>query len=314
MTTFFNTLKSTNKYVYFFVKCTAFIVLFFIADFALGSAFNHFYGTQKKGWDYRTKYSIENTTANILLVGSSRVQQQYNPTFFEDRLQTTCYNAGRDGETFLYQYALLQGVLNRYQPKAILLECENNMFLQHPTSYERLSCLLPYYKNHPEMRPVLQKRSPFEKLKLYSQMYPYNSLLFKIVIGNISKGEDEDIKGYVPLMGALHEEKRQVNFNKKYIMDSLKIQLFTQLVQQCTSKHIKLYLTCSPYFSQGYGNDQSLELAKKIAQQYTVPFIDLSKGHPLLQQSNLYDDTAHVNNIGSKILSNIIVDSLLQYQ
>jgi hypothetical protein len=312
--TFLNKLKTTNKYIYFFVRCTVFILLFFIVDALIGTGLSHFYGAQKKGWDYRTKYSIENTTANLLLIGSSRVQQQYNPTYFEDRLHITCYNAGRDGETFLYQYALLQGVLNRYQPKAILLECENNMFLLHPTSYERLSCLLPFYKNHQEMRPVLEKRSSFEKIKLFSQMYPYNSLLFKIAIGNLSKSDDEDIKGYVPLTGALQEAKRQVNFDKKYVMDSLKIHLFTQLVQQCADKKIKLYLTCSPYFSEGYGTDQSLQLAKQIAQKYAVPFIDLSKGHPLLQLSNLYDDTAHVNSTGSKILSNIIVDSLLQHQ
>lgn len=314
MPTLLNNLKHKNQYLYFFTKCVIFILLFGVVDYTIGNVFHKFYQSQKKGWDFRTKYSIENTTANMILVGSSRVQQQYNPTFFEERLKTSCYNAGRDGETFLYQYTVLQGILKRYLPTSILLECENKMFLQHPTSYERLNCLLPFYKDYPVMRPVLEKRSPFEKLKLQSQMYPYNSLLFKVAIGNLSKQEDEDIKGYVPLMGALHEPMRVVNFNTTYPMDSLKITLFKQLIHQCKQQHIQLYLVCSPYFSTGLGNDASLTLAKEIAAQQQIPFIDLSKGHPLLQQSNLFDDTAHVNNIGSKILSNIIIDSIEKYK
>lgn len=69
--------------------------------------------------------------------------------------------------------------------------------------------------------------------------------------------------------------------------------------------------SCSPYFSNGFGNDTSLQLAKQIAKENNIPFFDLSKGHPLLNNSRLYDDTAHVNQTGSPILSNIIIDSII---
>lgn len=304
-------IKKENKRKYYMLKTAVFILLFFAVDFIIGFAFHKLYLKQKSGWEYRTKYSIEDTKADMILVGSSRAQQQYNPEFFETRLNMTCYNAGRDGQSFLYQYAVLQGILKRYSPKTILIECERKMFMPNPGSYERLSCLLPFYQDHPEMREVILLKSPYEKIKLLSKSYPYNSLFFKILIANVSKKPDEDIKGYVPLKGSLNEKKRFVDFSVPYDIDSIKLKYFSLLVEQCQKANIKLYFACSPYYINSYGSDASLRIVKKIADKESIPFFDLSKGVPELNDSRLYDDTVHVNQAGSKILANIVIDSIL---
>jgi hypothetical protein len=94
-------------------------------------------------------------------------------------------------------------------------------------------------------------------------------------------------------------------------MVSTKIGFYNSVIQLCKENNIELVMSCSPYFSNGFGNDSSLTLAKKLAKQNSVPFFDLSKGHPLLNNSKLYDDTAHVNITGSPILTNIIIDSVM---
>ncbi|HXL56454.1 MAG TPA: hypothetical protein VN958_09365 [Chitinophagaceae bacterium] len=309
MFNYIKSIKSKNGYR-FFLKLGFFILIFFLVDLSIGKVFYSFYSQQKSGWEYRTKYSIEDTKADMLMFGSSRAQQQYNPTFFEERLNLSCYNTGRDGEDILYQYAVFIAVLKRYKPKVILLECENKMFYNSKDSYDRLSCFLPFYKDHPEIRSIIELRSPNERVKLLSHMYPYNSLFFKISNGNISK--DEDIKGYLPLKGALNEPMRPVNYSNVYDLDSIKIKFYNSIIDLCKKSDIHLVLVCSPYFSKGFGNDTSLILAKKIAKENNIPFFDLSRGHPLLDKSNLFDDTAHVNQTGSKILSNIIIDSIKQ--
>ena len=129
-----------------------FFVLLIAADYFTGKIINYFYFRQTSGWDYETKYSIEDTKADVLIFGASRAQQQYNPEFIEDSLKLTCYNVGRDGMPFFYHYAVLQGVLKRYSPKIILLDCEYGVLKKAESSYERISCLLPYYKGYPEMR------------------------------------------------------------------------------------------------------------------------------------------------------------------
>ena len=306
----FNYFKNTGnrKGVRFLLKLAIFVVIFFLVDRLAGEVLHYLYEHQRSGWEYRTKYSIEDTKADMLIFGSSRAQQQYNPAFFEKRLNLSCYNTGRDGEDILYQYGVFTSILNRYKPKVVMLECENKMFFNSQASYDRLSCFLPFYRDHPELHSLIELRSPNERLKLLSHMYPYNSLFFKISGGIMS--EDDAIQGYVPLKGALNEPIRAVNYSTVYKMDSTKINFYNSIITLCKKYNIELILTCSPYFSKGFGNDASLTLAKKIAEENNIPFFDLSKGHPLLSRSNLYDDTAHVNQTGSVILSNIIIDSI----
>lgn len=310
MLNFIQKIKSKNSYQYFFLKLGIFAILLFMTDFIVGNIFKSIYLKQNSGWEYRTKYAIEDTKAAILIFGSSRAQQQYNPIYFEERLKTSCYNVGRDGQVILYQYPVLQAILKRYTPKAIILECDNRMFIDTKDAYERLACLLPFYEKHPEIRAALTLKNSNEKIKLLSHMYPYNSTFFKIVQG-VFKKEDEDIKGYIALKGALSEEIRLVDLGKSYNIDTNRIAFYRSFIALCKQSGVKLVITASPYFSKEVGNDPSLTIAKQIAYDSNIPFYDLSKGHLLLSKSNLFDDTAHVNQTGSKILSNIVIDSIL---
>ncbi|MDB5277769.1 MAG: esterase, hydrolase-type domain [Ferruginibacter sp.] len=310
----FKKLSAVNGYQHLLIKTGAFIILAFIADFFVGGIFHYFYFKQSSGWEYRTKYSIEDTRADVLIFGASRAQQQYNPDYIEKKTGLTCYNTGRDGEPVFYYYGVLQGVLKRYTPKIIILDVENNVFRESQDSYDRLSILLPYYTTHPEMRPVIELRSPFEKLKLQSRVYPFNSMLFKIAIGNtdFNKKRFEDIKGYVPLTGALDEPIRTVDLSKnKYAVDTNKINCYKSFINDCLKANIKLYLVCSPYFFRAVGEDTSMQIAKEIAKERKVDFIDFSKDKLFLSNSKFFDDTIHVNVSGSEIFSNKVADTLL---
>lgn len=294
------------------IRIAAFVLLLVTVDFILGKAFHYLYKNQKIGWEARTRYSVEDTKADIILLGASRAQQQYNPEYFEKRLNLSCYNVGRDGQSFLYQYAVIEGILKRYHPKMIILECERKMFMESPASRERLSCLLPLYKDHSELREIIAQRSPLEKFKLLSQSYPYNSVSLKILFANFTKKKDEDIKGYVPLTRSLNEAKRYVDFsNPGYELDTVKIKYFNTFIKQCQQANIKLYFTCSPFYFNYSGADTSLEIVKETAAKNHIPFFNLSKGVPELDNGKFFDDTVHVNRTGSYILTNIIIDSIV---
>ena len=309
----FKNLTIKKGYSYLLLKLTAFLLMAFIFDFIVGSLFSYLYFKQTSGWEFRTKYSVEDTKADILIFGASRAQQQYNPIFFEERLLQTCYNVGRDGQPIFYYYGVLNAVLKRYTPKMILMDIENGVFSQSQSSYDRVAVLLPFYKTHPEMRSVIELKSPFEKIKLQSAIYPYNSLLFKIAIGNteFNKNRNKDIKGYVPLTGALDEPIRTVDFSKQYSIDTNKINIYRSFIKDCKQANVKLYIICSPYFINAIGTDTSITIAKEIARVNNVDFIDFSKDDFFLNNSKLFDDTVHVNETGSKIFSNKLIDTLI---
>lgn len=290
----------------------AFLLLIVCADFLIGKTFHYLYKKQRTGREARTRYSVEDTKAEVILLGASRAQQQYNPAFFEKRLNLSCYNVGRDGQSFLYQYAVIKALMARYNPKMIILECERKMFLENPASRERLSCLLPLYEDHPEIREVILLRGPLEKAKLLSKAYPYNSVSLKILFSNFSNKPDEDLKGYVPLTRSLNEPKRLVDFSQPtYEIDSMKVKFFNLFIDQCRRANIKLYFACSPFYFNYTGKDISLEIVRQAAVKNDIPFFDLSKGVPDLDNARFFDDTVHVNRTGSDILSNIIIDSIM---
>ena len=312
----FKEIAQKKGYLYLFIKLAAFLLLAFFFDLIIGGIFNKFYFRQTSGWEYRTKYSIEDTKADILIFGASRAQQQYNPVYFEERMQQTCYNVGRDGEPIFYYYAVLKAILSRHLPKIIILDIENSVFKESQSSYDRISILLPFYKSHPEMRSIINLRSPNEKFKLQSNIYPYNSMLLKIVKGNIksSNKEKEDINGYLPLLRSLNEPVRTVDLSKPYNLDSNKLNSYKAFINDCKKANIKLYIVNSPYYFNSIGKDISMEIAKDIAHKNSIDFIDLSKDEFFLKSPQLFDDTVHVNMAGSKIFTNKVIDSVISKQ
>jgi hypothetical protein len=309
----FKKISQKKGYLYLFIKLACFLLLACFFDFLIGGVFHKFYFNQTSGWEYRTKYSIEDTKADILIFGASRAQQQYNPLYFEERLHQTCYNVGRDGEPIFYYYAVLKGILSRHIPKMIILDIENGVFKKSESSYDRISVLLPFYKTHPEMRSIIELRSPYEKIKLQSSIYPYNSMLLKIVKGNIKLGEKEkeDFNGYLPLLRSLNHPARTVDLSKPYRLDSNKLNCYKAFINDCNNANIKLYLVNSPYYFNSLGKDTSIEIAKDIAYKNSVDFIDLSRDEFFLKSPHLFDDTVHVNLAGSKIFTNKLIDSII---
>ena len=303
--------KKNYRYL---ISGVLFLALLIVADFVTGGILKYFYYRQSSGWDYETKYSVEDTKADVLIFGASRAQQQYFPDVIKDSLGLTCYNVGRDGMPFFYHYALLQAVLKRHTPKIILLDCEYGAFKEAESSYERLSSLLPFYKTHPEMRSIIELRSPFEKYKLISQTYPYNSLIFKILSGNLSSGKKKNvtINGYLPLTRSLDEPIKTIDYSERYKVDTLKVKMLQSFIDDCQKRDIKLFLVVSPYYMNIKGTDYSDELVRKSAVSNHIPYLDYSQKEVFTNNSKLFDDTVHVNITGAKIFSSMLAGDVKQ--
>src|SRR6266498_4701938 len=188
-----------NVYLFLAFKLSVLFVTLIVLDFLIGSLLNFFYFKQKSGTLYRTTYSLEKTTADLIIFGSSTANHNYYPQLFQKRFNMSCYNTGRDGISVFYQYAVLESMLKRYSPKIAIYDFEYHEFRKEKNDYDRLSVLLPYYKTHSEIRSVIELKSPYERLKLTSKVYPFNSMLFSIAIGNaeLNKKRRGDINGYV---------------------------------------------------------------------------------------------------------------------
>jgi len=302
--------KSVNQ---FFIKLAALFLLIVLVDFSLGKLLRYYYFKQESGLLYRTTYSMEKTKDECLVFGSSRANHHYRPDIFEKKLHQSYYNVGRDGLGIFYHYAVLKSILKRYTPKTIVLDLIAGELDKDVESYDRLSTLLPYYKSHPEIRSVVELKSPFEKYKLLSSVYPYNSLLFTIAVGNsqFNKARSRDIKGYVPLNGILSDTQQAKNQPFEHILDPVKVKILEDFIKTCREKKVNLYIVCSPYYNLSAHFDLSLKVEAEIARKLNVNYIDYSADTTFINHNLYFSDEDHLNDTGARIFSERLTNDII---
>lgn len=279
-------------------------------DFAIGKALRHYYFKETSGFHFRTTYAMETTEADVLVFGSSRASHNYVPEVFEDSLGMTFYNTGRDGNGIIFQTTVLKSVLKRYTPKLIILDYYGD-FKEEVNAYDRLSSLLPYYRTHEEVRKIVELRSRFEKIKLISEIYPFNSEILSIGIGNleINKKRFPENKGYIPLYKEWQTKIDSVSTYQMYSVDSAKYLALKEFINIVKNSATKIVVIYSPIFRK-FVKNQEIEICNDICIAEDVPFWDFSKDTLFLNNRHLFQDVQHLNQEGAIIFSDILVTRL----
>ncbi|MEO6301962.1 MAG: hypothetical protein ABIP51_02200 [Bacteroidia bacterium] len=253
---------------------------------------------------------MNETKADVLIFGSSKANHHYYPETFEKELNLNYYNVGRDGNFIFYHYAVLKSILKRHNPKLIILDLKNDEFAQEPDSYDRLASLLPYYKSHPEINEVIEIKSKFEKVKLLSNIYPYNSAILTIFVGNseFNKKRKADNKGYVPLKREMSEdviaEKRS-----SYKLDTNKINIYKSFIAECLKAKTKVIVVCSPSYNP-QSDGSSMTIGKNISKDNGVDFFDYSNDSIFSKKLNYFSDPEHLNEMGSMKFSELLCQKI----
>jgi len=301
-----------NKKVRLFLKLIFILSLILLFDRGIGIVLKHAYLSQKHGQRSRTTYAIDSTLAEILILGSSRASHSYIPEIFENKLHYSCYNAGMEGISILYSYAIFKAITKRFNPKLIIFDIGPYELNYSTSEYERLSVLLPYFQKHPEIKKIINLRGPFENVKHFSTLYLYNSLIFEIVAGNLeSKHRVLDMNGYVPLNGTINKEKIDTLRISNCITDENKIKALKDIIATCKQRNINLIFVYSPIRHIYYDNNCNTILSELFSGN-GISYLDMSN-HPIFMNNSTYfNDFDHLNDKGARIFSNMIVDKILQ--
>lgn len=300
-----------NQYFRFIFKSIFLLIVVVLFDQIIGHGLRYFYFKQESGLLYRTTFAIDSTTADVIVFGSSRANHHYVPEVFEQKLKLSFYNAGRDGNFILFNYAVFRAIIARHKPKIVIFDLVPEDFFYDPSSYDRLSSLLPYYKDHPEIRRIINLKGSFEKIKLLSAIYPFNSMALTIATGNLSfnKKRKPDIKGFVPLYGSLDSITLEVNPLKKQKYDKIKINTLKSIINESKTHCISLILCKSPKYKIS-----STELVDSIINtiiiEKNVLFYDFTTSIQFLNNPSNFKDAEHLNYNGAKLFSTMIADSI----
>ena len=301
-----------NSFKIFLLKVAAFFVVVFLLDFMIGNLLKKFYFRQESGYDFLTTHSLENAKADIVIFGSSRAVNLFNPIIFEKEMKMTCYNAGRIGEPIFYHYAVLKSVLKRYKPKMILLSFDAGNFSINQDAYDKLAVLLPYYKTHPELRSIVELKGSHEKVKLMSNMYPYNSLLLSMISGNSAYSKNKYISsnGFFPIKKTFAGPLPTFNYSIEKALDSIKINTYRSFIKDCINSNIQLFIVCPPYMINSIGTDASIIQGKKVAEEYSISFLDYSRDTFFTKRMTFFADFRHLNEKGVEVFSQRVIENI----
>lgn len=293
----------------FLYKVLVFAAIVVVADAGIGKLLEKKYFSQQQGEDALTTYAIKEVRSQMLVFGSSRAVNIFDPSVLEDETGLTCFNAGRVGQSIFYHYAVLRSALKRYTPQAVILSVDAWDFAKDIKDYDRISCLLPYYEQYDEVKEIVHLRGPMEKFKMLSSIYPYNSLLLPIAKGN--RGENTVkkglAKGYISLNRSFPGPVQTIDFNKtRKELDPLKVNAYTSFIKECKSRGVEVYVVCPPYLVKPVGKNLSLAVAENIAKQEGVPYFDFAHDNNFTSRKNLFADFRHLNHQGSQEFSRII--------
>lgn len=285
------------------------VAVVLVMDFAIGRILRYFYFKEMSGPHYPITYAMEKTEADVLVFGSSRAIDHYVPEICEASLKMSFYCAGKDNMGILYQAAVLKSVLKRYSPKIIILDFPG--FETEENEYDRLSLLLPYYRTHEEIRSIIELRSPFEKIKLISEIYPFNSQILYTAIGNleINKIKKADNNNYVADYTEWKLELDSIPHSNTKALDSNSIAYFREFIKDAKESGAQVFIVHSPLF-QKYYNNREIDICNQICNSENVPFWDYSKDTLFLQNKQLFKDVLHLNHKGAILFSNLIVERI----
>jgi len=293
-------------------KILAFALLVIAMDAGLGAVLRKGYFSQKYGVLSRITYALDKTRAEGLILGSSRASHHYITDSLSKAKNMSFYNAGKDGQSIFYHYAVLKSVLSRYTPKLIVLDLLNDELYEKSESYDRLAELLPYCRDHKELNFVEALRGPYEKYKMQSQIYPFNSLMISIASGNSSLAKNRFVEknGYLPLFGKFTGKVDELEPERQLAIDKHKLEVYHAFIKECRERNIKLYITISPYLKV-LPSSGSTKMLKEVAAQNHVPFYDFSNDEHFVLQRDFFWDTGHLNNTGAALFTKMIAKSII---
>jgi hypothetical protein len=293
-----------NKKKYL-IKFLCLLGILIVLDYVIGFGLKSFYFKQSQGKSYNLTYTIEQQTADVLIMGSSRAMHHYNPDIISDSLRLSCFNAGYDGQSILYHKALVDVMIERYRPQIIILDINSSELEAKESSYDLLAVLNPYIKKHPILWETIMLRSPFERIKHFSKTYPYNSLFARIMMGNMNfKTKDVSANGFTAWPGIWNDSLIETTY-KEAILDENKINAFDQFTVDCKNKGITVYVVLSPMFYKCMNNSTSISYIMTKCEEQSVSFISYQNNLDF-EDNNLFHDPGHLNDIGAdKFSSNL---------
>lgn len=301
----------------FLGKLLTFCVVIGTLDLGVGIVLDRLYqGTERGGVGVINRALKQRH--EVVIIGDSRAHHHFDPAVLGQETGLGVYNAGVDGQSLLFFYALEQLIVTEYRPKLILLHLGPGDLRGRQEALDRLSVLLPHV-HHPEIRALLMQRSPYESIKLLSRIYPYNSMIAGLLGAAVLPAPSSDDNGYVALRGsdmpaALNadatgdrDEAEQGPASRRDEQQHIFLRTLRRFITSARARNIATVICVSPR----WGEQPLDKRVRQLIDAEDAQYIEITQvTHPVFRDPVLFKDPSHLNEQGARVFSKILGEEL----
>jgi hypothetical protein len=293
-------------------KALIILVLFVALDILFGFLYKSFYMNQGPSRFNKMIYGdTGGENEAIIILGDSRAEHHYNADMIADKTGKSVYNYGSDGQSVLFNYALLKKLLENYIPEKVIYEVSLAELEYSADAYDRLLYFLPMQNEYADQ--ILEKR--FGPLQLFVSKllnsYKYNSTVFIILKSYLSP--KEYLAGYQPLDNDVDQDFYKkyrstiFDYTDNYAIDSLKMACFEEILKLSKEFDFKIVLFISPTLFQTE-NETLLSAINNSLLQYNLS-LNCFLNDSLFNVSH-FADAIHLNTEGADIFTEQVITIL----
>jgi hypothetical protein len=272
-------------------------------DQIAGRAIDKLYQKATTGYQGRLNRIVSSTDAPIVVFGSSWALHHYVPQVISDSTRLAVMNGGFEGQGITTNYAIVRTLTQRYQPELIIYDLNPHYDVNlNPgtASFARVRTLTQL-----ECRDsLLLSRDPWERVRMLSRIFPYNSSLLEFVMSGFSSNSiydnPEQDNGYIPQHHTLKAGATAPDIHESSHVDETKIDLLTDLMTRYKGRII--FFT-SPSFNVRHELDEACLRVKAVAKMHGVPYYDMRNDSTLVGKPEFWDDYDHLNDTGARLYS-----------
>lgn len=277
-------------------------------DFFLGNLCDYCIKKAKTGTTQKREYTVNGTSEDILIFGSSRAYHHYVPSILMDSLGLSVYNCGLDSHGIYYAYGCLSMILERYSPKLIIYDIvESADMLEDKFHDDQNINSLYRYCSNVAVSELIHDYSPRESIKLCSHLYKYNESILHIFKDFLFYQSSPQLDGYAPNIGEIEGNPPRPTILDSNVWEEKKKILLGRFIDACKDKEIELVFFYSPKY---YGESPMVSKLDVFFKENNCLFVNFADDSTFLHNRHYFCDLNHLNNYGADEYTKQIVQVL----
>lgn len=279
------------------------IVLVAVLDFLAGAGMRKYLSGHRLPGDCASiDYTIKDIDEDVVILGNSVILNSLMPQILSDSLGLSVYNSASNGQEIDFFYSLLDCILKRHTPKAIIMGARDDLFTTTGIG-DRYSILSPYYgMGYEVIDSCLNNSGEHSELFMKSTFYRYNTIWWRISLYHFISPNEKGVNGFIakPIPPMPPKLLDVADDNEP---QAARLATLNTIIDRCQERGIELILIYPPLYYNRQGESKAATSVRKLCAERRVTVIDNSADSYFLQHPELFYDNTHLNINGAEIFS-----------